>query len=212
MTGACMQAPSLTPPSRRLVVGILVSVLAHSLGIIVVHPLAVAFPPARSLSVEILGTAEIPETSIVAAGQSEFSTEYARAQRPADETPPSAQRNISETPLEGLDVPIAPDRYYNSREVDVRAEPVNDITLVYPQFAYQQRIKGMVLLRILINERGAVDDVSVIDSAPKGMFEEAALKAALALQFSPAILRQRPVKSLKVVEVEFDPYQNIHIP
>jgi len=207
-----MQAPSLTPPSRRLVVGILVSVLAHSLGIIVVRPLAVAFPPARSLSVEILGTAEIPETSIVAAGQSEFSTEYARAQRPADENSPSAQRNISETPLEGLDVPIAPDRYYNSREVDVRAEPVNDITLVYPQFAYQQRIKGMVLLRILINERGAVDDVSVIDSAPKGMFEEAALKAALALQFSPAILRQRPVKSLKVVEVEFDPYQNIHIP
>ncbi len=212
MTGACMQAPSLTPASRRLLVGILVSVLAHSLGIIVVRPLAVAFPPARSLSVEIVGTEEISEKSIVAAEQSEFSTEYARAQRPPEAPPPLVQRNTSDTPLEGLDVPIAPDRYYSSREVDVRAEPVNDIPLIYPQFAYQQRIKGVVLLRILINERGTVDDVGVIDSAPKGMFEEAALNAAQALKFSPAILRQRPVKSLKVVEVEFDPYQTIHVP
>jgi TonB family protein len=103
-------------------------------------------------------------------------------------------------------------RYYTSREVDIRAEPMNDVQLVFPRLAYQNRTKGLVVLRILINERGAIDDLAVVESHPKGIFEEAALSATRTVKFSPAIRNGRTVKSQKTIEVAFDPYESIHIP
>jgi protein TonB len=70
----------------------------------------------------------------------------------------------------------------------------------------------VVLLKILINERGAIDDAVIVESEPKGTFEAAALNATLATRFSPAIRNGRPVKSQKMLEVLFDPYESIHIP
>jgi protein TonB len=68
------------------------------------------------------------------------------------------------------------------------------------------------VLRIFINDQGTIDDVSVLESTPPGVFEEAALTATLALQFKPAIRNGRSVKSYKTIEVVFDPYESIHIP
>ena len=105
-----------------------------------------------------------------------------------------------------------PEQYYTSREVDVRAEPLNDVQLVYPQLAYQKRMKGKVTLQIFINERGAIDQLLVVSAEPGGIFEEAALAATQALQFSAALKNGRMVKSQKFVEIVFDPYESIHIP
>ena len=67
-------------------------------------------------------------------------------------------------------------------------------------------------LNIYISEDGAIDRVEVVEAAPPGIFEEAALTATNALRFSPATKWGRPVKSRKTIEVVFDPYEKINVP
>jgi protein TonB len=107
---------------------------------------------------------------------------------------------------------LATDRYYLSSEVDVRAEPIGETNLIYPQIAFQQRLPGKVTVSILINQRGGVDDVAIAKAEPPGVFEESALNAVRALKFSPALRGGRAVKSKKLVEVNFDPYERIATP
>lgn len=114
-------------------------------------------------------------------------------------------------PTAAPETPVTVDQplYFAAREVDVRAELVKQIDLVYPVKAYEMRLPGRVVVRILINEHGAVDEASVLEATPSGIFEEAALAATQALQFRPAQKYGRNVKSQKTIEVTFDPYESI---
>ncbi len=198
--------------ARRLMVGLAVSILVHAGVISTVRPMAVDFVQSRPLQVEILERAPLHEPPAVVASVSDIAVPTGSARQPISEAEAPKPANASTARVSGPDLGLAPERYYNSREVDVRAEPVNEVPLVYPQFAYQNRVRGVVLLKILINERGIIDDVLVAESEPRGTFEAAALNATLATRFSPAIRNGRPVKSQKMIEVIFDPYESIHIP
>jgi hypothetical protein len=48
----------------------------------------------------------------------------------------------------------------------------------------------------------------VLSAEPEGEFEEAALAAARQLVYDPALRNGRPVKSEKLIEVTFDPYED----
>lgn len=61
------------------------------------------------------------------------------------------------------------------------------------------------MLRLLIDETGHVDNVAVVRSSPKGLFEESALAAFGKAAFSPGMLLGVAVKSQWTVEVEFTP-------
>lgn len=188
--------------------------LVHILLLTAARPMTVADAPPQPLQVEIVNIAPGPEVSrITTATPADFQTPASHL--PARAAVQPAERphhNTAAEPVAGPDLRLVPDQYYTSRELDVRAEPLNDISLVYPQLAYQKRMRGMVVLRMLINERGGIDDVAVLESEPYGIFEEAAAGAARAMRFSPAIRNGRPVKSQKTVEVPFDPYESIRIP
>jgi protein TonB len=126
--------------------------------------------------------------------------------------PVEPQANATTAPVSGPEIRRIADEYYKPSDLDVRAEPLNDVSLVYPELAYQRRIRGKVLLRLLISAAGKIDEVAVLDSEPRGLFEDAALTATWAVQFSPAVKSGRRVKSQKTLEVVFDPYESIHIP
>ena len=104
------------------------------------------------------------------------------------------------------------DIYYANNEVDVRAEPLEEVSLIYPVIPYQQRLAGSVKLNIYVNERGGIDKTVVVESKPSGIFDEAALQAVAALKFSPAIKNGKPVKNHKTIAVNFDPYEKINTP
>ena len=120
-----------------------------------------------------------------------------------DEYPPA------DTPAT-LNLPL--DIYYASSEVDARAEPLNEVNLVYPLLPYQQRIYGVVWLTLFVNELGGIDKILVTDSSPAGVFDDAALQAVTELKFSPAIKDGISVKNRKTIKVVFDPYENINVP
>mgnify|MGYP001568255292 CR=1 FL=1 len=137
-------------------------------------------------------------------------------QAPATDLPPpeSAQEaTTARTPPQAvIELPFPFDAYYNPGEVDVRAQPTNEVLLVYPWVEYKMRVSGVVQLTLLINERGDLDKVTVIEAKPRGVFEEAALEAVSKLQFTPALKNGQPVKSRKTIDVVFDPSEPLRQP
>lgn len=101
---------------------------------------------------------------------------------------------------------VLPKRYLSSSEVDERAAPLEMAALLYPEKAYLNRIRGTVRMRVYISSAGRVDKVEVVDAAPKGHFEQAAMEAVQRTSFSPARKGGHTVPSQKLIEVEFDPY------
>jgi periplasmic protein TonB len=210
-----MSLASGRQPAIRLAVGLGLSMLAHLLIIASVRPMAVAYSPPRALQVEIRHIADGLDALLGVANEAEAPDIVAS---PPLSTPPAPagtqamQPNTAAQPVAGPDLRFAAENYLAASELDVRAEPLNEVELVYPQLAYQMRTRGKVTLRILINERGGIDQVSVLDSEPRGTFEDAALTATWALRFSPAKKYGRNVKSQKTIEVNFDPYERIGTP
>ena len=90
-----------------------------------------------------------------------------------------------------------------SGKLDPGPRPLHDIEPVYPPRAGQQQ--GTVVLRLLINEQGIVDNVAVVRASPTGFFEESAMEAFGAARFSPGLLLGVPVKSQVTIEVDFTP-------
>lgn len=99
-------------------------------------------------------------------------------------------------------LPPAPEYAFGVR-LDPGPRPIGDIDPEYPESAHLQ--EGTVILRVLISETGAVDNVAVVSAAPKGLFEEAALEAFGKAKFSPGLALGTPVKSQITVEVHFLP-------
>ena len=202
-------------PAFRLAVGLGVSLLAHMLIIASVRPMAVAYAPPRALQVEIRQIAARLDTLLGITEEAKAPDPVASPPLPTPPAPAGTetrQPNTAARPVAGPDLRFTADNYLAASELDVRAEPLNEVDLVYPQLAYQLRTRGKVMLRLLINEHGGIDQVSVLDSEPRGTFEEAALAATWALRFSPAKKGGRNVKSQKTIEVNFDPYERIATP
>lgn len=73
-----------------------------------------------------------------------------------------------------------------------RAEPVvpprphSRSAPVYPHGARARGLEGRVVLSVLVDERGRVADVRVLESDPAGVFDDAALSSARGWTFTPA--------------------------
>ena len=108
---------------------------------------------------------------------------------------------------DGSSVPLAP-RYYRNSEVDAPATPIERGALVIPELAYLSRLQGTVRARVFINEDGSVESVQIIEVKPRGgIFEEAALEALRQVRYKPAEIAGQPVKTQKLIEVSFNPYE-----
>lgn len=203
----------LSRSDRRLAFGLVLSLLVHLLLVAGVRPMTAAYPPVTPLQVEIRHLATEPDAPLSGPAPSDLAVDAAPLAPPAEaakpEPAPIPPGAVARNP-DDLGLPL--DKYYTSRDVEVRAEPLNEVDLLYPLRAYQMRTRGKVTLRLLINERGGLDQVTVLEAEPRGVFEEAALTATNALQFLPALRHGRRVKSQKTVEVVFDPYERINVP
>lgn len=104
----------------------------------------------------------------------------------------------------GLDIPL-PDKWYTAAEVDLRAEPTNMPRLDYPPELAMSGLSAIVKLRIFIDERGIVRKVELAESGPDRAFDVAARRAWDDVRFSPAQRHGVPVKSQKLLELDFSP-------
>jgi TonB family protein len=199
---------------RRLFLGFSASVAIHAAIIFSVSPATYRHVTASPLTVEILRetTANAPGEITTARSPSEFPASPVIEPPLIQAIPREAPQSATSVRETSVDINVPLDKYFTTLEVDIGAEQLNEVELVYPQRAFVMRTKGKVVLRIFISDQGAIDEVSVLEAAPAGVFEQAALTATLALRFRPAVKYGRHVKSQKTIEVIFDPYESINVP
>ena len=66
--------------------------------------------------------------------------------------------------------------------------PMRFITPEYPANALQRGLEGYVLLNMTVFDTGAVGNITVTESNPPGVFDSAAIEAAIRLRFEPRIV------------------------
>lgn len=77
--------------------------------------------------------------------------------------------------------------------VDTPPTPSHRVQPDFPERARQSGIQGFVTLRIKIRADGSVDTVQVVESSPRGVFEEPAIASIKRWQFRPGIYQGDPV-------------------
>jgi TonB family protein len=95
-------------------------------------------------------------------------------------------------------------RYYRTKELDVRPGIKTHVEPAYPESAARRFVTGKVVIRLFIDESGAVERVTTVKAEPPGYFEQAAERAFLAARFTPGMKGGRPVKVQMLLEVSFD--------
>lgn len=96
---------------------------------------------------------------------------------------------------------IPPPKYYRVTELDVRPLIRTHVMPEYPPEL--QDVTGRVVIQVFIDEAGMVDDVTVSQAEPAGLFEASAIAAWRRARFTPGIKDQKAVKSRIVLEVTY---------
>ena len=99
---------------------------------------------------------------------------------------------------------IAADTAMSEGTVDSKPRVLSRGPLEYPGDAAKKRIKGYVILNLLIAKDGSVEVAKVIASSPAGIFDQAALRGVQSWRFEPAKYKNNPVKVWAKQKVRFD--------
>ncbi|MBL0010040.1 MAG: energy transducer TonB [Nitrosomonas sp.] len=88
--------------------------------------------------------------------------------------------------------------------VDVPPKPITRGAFKYPPAAKKNGVKGYVLLSVLVEVDGSVNQVQVLESNPSGIFDAAALQGIRAWHFEPAKYKGETVKVWAKQKIRFD--------
>ena len=66
--------------------------------------------------------------------------------------------------------------------------PIVKVAPVYPRRAQTRGIEGYVLLEFIVTKTGAVRNPMIIESKPPGIFDRAAINAALKFKYKPKVV------------------------
>ena len=167
-----------------------------------VAPLTVRLEPAVAASAalpENPAPIEAPAEQARAAADPRKSPDSSTGARPVSRAPEPAS-----PPVAGIEAPFARDpTYYPAKQLDVYPRPLSQIRLDYPASAITAKVDGRLMVLLLIDEFGTVNEATVVESRPEGFFEEAALEVLRAARFTAAEKQGRPVKSRVLLQVNY---------
>ena len=100
--------------------------------------------------------------------------------------------------------PPAPSKVtFELGEVDEAPIPIEQPKPIYPLRAQKAGIEGFVRVRFLVDRRGRVGEVEVLEASPRGYFERAARAAVKRWRFIPGKVGGRPVETWVAVTIRF---------
>jgi len=82
-----------------------------------------------------------------------------------------------------------------------KPELIHRVEAIYPELARRARVSGAVKLRITVTEKGAVEDIRVMDGNP--LLNGAAVEAVSQWRYNPAIQDGKPIAVTTVVTLHF---------
>ncbi len=99
---------------------------------------------------------------------------------------------------------VAADAAMSEGTVDTKPRVLSRSAMEYPKEAAKKRIKGYVIVSLLIAKDGSVEIAKIIASSPAGIFDAAALRGVRNWRFAPAKYKGNPVKVWAKQKVRFD--------
>ena len=124
--------------------------------------------------------------------------------RPSTLPPPPWPSSGAGAPSAPAFAPLPAQHYYSPKELDVRPGILVRVEPEYPEKAARRFLSGRVVARLLIDARGEVEKVEIVEAEPPGYFEESAVKAFRAARFTPGMKGGRPVAVQLLLEITFD--------
>lgn len=100
-------------------------------------------------------------------------------------------------------IPLLPPIPAVGREPPRRPMLLAPLNFSYPPNTRMQN--GRVRVRVLLDERGAIEDVRSVAAAPPGLFEQAAVDVVRKGRYAPAAAGSVPVRSYLFLEVSYGP-------
>lgn len=97
---------------------------------------------------------------------------------------------------------------FNAGDLDHPLISVKRMPPVYPVHAKQEKIQGYVTIQFIVNTRGAVEDVTVIESNPSGIFDQSVITCVHKWLFKPGAVNGEVVNTLAQTTVNFELEQN----
>lgn len=72
--------------------------------------------------------------------------------------------------------------------------PIVKVAPVYPRRALQRGIEGYVIVEFTVTKQGSVRNPLVVEANPEGIFERAAMEAALKFKYKPRVVNGEPAE------------------
>lgn len=125
-----------------------------------------------------------------------------------DSTKGSVSFIATKTEGNGSETKIAKEGYTTNRIIDTEFGTANGPKFahrempVYPQIARRLGKEGRVVFRLTINEKGELEDIEVLETAPYG-FVDSAMEAIKKSKFYPAMKDGKPVACRAILPVRF---------
>lgn len=88
--------------------------------------------------------------------------------------------------------------------VDASPRAVYRAPATYPARARAKGVEGYVVFSLLIGITGEIEQVKIVESSPKGVFDDAASQSMQAWKFEPAQYQGKPVKTWAKQRIRFD--------
>jgi protein TonB len=98
---------------------------------------------------------------------------------------------------------VAPGALVDAGEIDTAPVSLSRKLPVYSMQARQLRLQGTVVMRVLVNEQGTVDDVVLVEGVNGADLNNAAIRAAKSWTYRPATKDGVPVKVWKTEQIVF---------
>jgi periplasmic protein TonB len=89
-------------------------------------------------------------------------------------------------------------------EIDHPLTPLAQVPPIYPMRARRRGIEGWVKVRFIVDEEGRVDDISIIKSHPRKIFDGPVLRCVSNWRFTPGTVGGVPVKTWVETSIHFD--------
>ena len=89
-------------------------------------------------------------------------------------------------------------------EIDHPLTPLAQIPPIYPMRARRRGIEGWVKVRFIVDKEGRVDDISIVESHPRNIFDAPVIRCVSAWRFTPGTVGGVPVKTWVQTSIHFE--------
>jgi TonB family protein len=87
--------------------------------------------------------------------------------------------------------------------LDVKSKIIKHVPPRYPSKAAKNNIEGYVTSSVVIDEQGCYVNIKVIESYPKGVFDQSVIYALKGWKSSPALIDGKPVRVKDTIRLDF---------